>query len=157
MLFISLSFFFLFLFYFLLVFFFILFFLLFYVLEKALFHKTFYFIFYSCFSVLHVNQYSLILLCHFFQKIKIRQNILEKRLRRACFSSFLILAPNTQYLTLLLCQKTKKIKNLLLHTFSTTNFSEKKERILRVKILEISSLNLMKSNSKTKICDIVNF
>ena len=63
-------------------------------------------------------------------------------------SCFLLQPVN--YIHYILCQKTQKIKNLLLRTLSTAKILKRKERVLRVK-------NLMRTNSETKICDIVNF
>ena len=122
----------------------------FYLLEKALFRKTFRFIFFLLLFVLHVNQYSLILLCHFFWKIKIEQNIFRKRLCRVCFSSFLFLAPTTQFYPIYIMPENRKNKKHTAKRVFHSQNSKRKERVLRVKNLKISSLNLMKSYSKDK-------
>lgn len=101
--------------------------------KSRCFYKAFLFIFLLLFFLTpHQSIFSL-LLCHFFQKIKIRQNIFRKRLCRACFSSFLFLAPTTQLSTLLFCHKMKKIKNLLLFPFFKNKNRKRKERFLKAK------------------------
>lgn len=114
-------------------FFFFFFFYFFSSRKSRCFYKAFSSLFFSCFSVLHINQYSLILLCHFFQKIKISKTFFRKPLCRVCFSSFLFLAPTTQLSTLLFCHKMKKIKNLLLFPFFKNKNRKRKERFLKAK------------------------
>ena len=92
---------------------------IFFLLEKALFSKTFSFYIFLLLFVLHINQFSLILLCHFFQKIKIRQNILEKDCVELVFPLSCFLLQSLNHIHYIVSQKIEKIKNLLLHELST--------------------------------------
>lgn len=54
-------------------------------------------------------------------------------------------------------ENAKNKKSTTKRVFHSLNFEEKKERILKAKSLKFHLKNQMKSYSKTKICDIVNF
>lgn len=72
-----------------------------------------------------------------------------------------MLAPISQLYPLsIMPENAKNKKSTTKRVFHSLNFEEKrekKERILKAKSLKFHLKNQMKSYSKTKICDIVNF